>query len=115
MEEIEYRDKVQNLSWALADRWFRIIEMSLITGALLYVAKITGNILLWCFFGISWLFIYIWFEDFGFFLQEVLGKKFSFWQRLFTRTLATVCCIALFWVITGTMVALVTKGIIPSY
>lgn len=74
------------LWWLLTDRWFRLLEFSLILGALYYFDHKTGNIILRIIYWISWFLFFSWFLEVG----EYVIERFSFEKKLILRFLILI-------------------------
>lgn len=59
--------------WFLADKWFRILEFSLVLGVLEYFSEKINSIALKIVYYISWMFFYWFFLEIG----ESIAKKMS--------------------------------------
>lgn len=59
--------------WFLSDKWFRILEFSLILGMFYYFKDKTQNIFVSVIYWLSWGIFYMWFLELG----EILSNKIN--------------------------------------
>ncbi len=94
--------------YLLADRWFRIIEFSLIIATLNYFSiKIDSNILK-CAYWVSWFMFFNWFLELGEFIGNKIYKGTSVYKKILIGFLVMIPFIAIFIFLTKVSAMLVT-------
>lgn len=88
--------------WFISDRWFRILEFSLILATLYYFKNKTHSVFLIGIYWFSWAIFYMWFMEFGEFISARIahGKKFSKKKKMLIWILSMIPVIAIYIVIT---------------
>ncbi|HAT68328.1 MAG TPA: hypothetical protein DCS20_01820 [Candidatus Yonathbacteria bacterium] len=117
MPEIEINTKLNiikknsEVSWFIADKWFRILEFSLILAALRYFETITNNLSLTIIYWLSWMFLWSWFEDISKFIVEIINvnKKLSKNNRVVVWTLCTIFVMIIYLLVTHAADSMVSK------
>lgn len=97
----ETRKERMGQLWFLADKWFRILEFSLILGTLGYFREKHPSISVSVIYWISWSIFFAWVEELGEFLADAIDKK----QKRSWTTFIITAFIVLFYymVITQTL------------
>lgn len=62
---IQFSDVKTRVWWTMADKWFRLLEFSLILGTLYYFKQTTGNIIVTVLYWVSFFFLFSWFLEVG--------------------------------------------------
>ena len=101
---IEIRKRNIELLWFLSDRWFRVLEFSLILATLYYFENKTGSILINIIYWFSWIIFYMWFLELGELLSEKIasGKRPSKNQKFLLWIFSMFFVITIYTVITMT-------------
>ncbi len=105
-------EKVQKLSWFIAEKWFRILEFALILGALHYFTEtLKNNIPLRIVYLLSWVFLWGWFEDTANLVAERINshKKLSRNKRVFVWVLCTIFVMLIYLLVISATNSMTTK------
>ena len=78
---IEIRKHNLELLWFISEKWFRILEFSLILTTLYYFKDKTGNVFIIIIYWLSWMIFYMWFLELG----ELISEKISTTKRFKNR------------------------------
>jgi len=99
---VEIRKHNIELLWFISEKWFRILEFSLILATLYYFIDKTHNIFIVAIYWFSWMIFWSWFTEIGEFLTEKIteGKKLSKNKKLLVWILSMIPVIAIYTVIT---------------
>lgn len=99
------------ISWFIADRWFRVIEFSLILATLTYFEKKINSIPLSIIYWLSWAFFWSWFEDISKFIIEMIyaNNKLNKHSRVFVWILCTAFVMAIYLLIISATNSIITK------
>jgi hypothetical protein len=97
----EIRKERMGQLWFLADRWFRILEFSLILGTLGYFKERHPSISISIIYWISWAVFFAWVDEVGEFLGDSIDKKQK--RNWMTFTLTTCIVIFYYLVVTQTL------------
>ena len=100
---IEIRKHNLGILWFISDRWFRILEFSLILATLYYFKDKTGNILVGGIYWLSWMIFYMWFLELGELISAKLSstKKFSKNGKFLVWVLSMFPVLMIYMIITG--------------
>jgi len=118
MTEIETKNnldkttRMYKLSWLFVDKWFRILEFSLILAALYYFDQvIKTNIPLKMVYYLSWVLLWGWFQDASVLVAEKISyhKKLSKNKRAVVWVLCTIFVMALYLLITSATNAMIAR------
>lgn len=98
IDKIEVRKDNLKLLWLISDKWFRILECSLIIAMLYYLKQKTGNILIEIVYWISWGVLYMWFMEIGEYISEIINSKLSFFKdrKMFAWIISMFFIIAIY-------------------
>ena len=99
---VEIRKHNIKLLWFISDKWFRILEFSLILATLYYFKDKTENIFISGVYWLSWMIFYIWFLEIGEYISEKISveKQFSKNRKFFVWILSMFPVIAIYMIIT---------------
>lgn len=89
-----------NFQAFITEKWFRIIEYSIILGGLKYFKDITSNKYIFVAYWISWFMFYFWFLELGDFLTEIFNKSSKLLNKFTINLLFTLPFVFLFYVVT---------------
>jgi|SRR3989344_4555693 len=91
------------LSWFLADKWFRILEFSLILATLHYFTQVISNISLMIVYWLSWVLFWGWFEDISKLIVEIIysKKRLSINKKAFVWLLCTTFVMIIYLLVTS--------------
>jgi len=84
----------------ITEKWFRIIEFSLILGLLDYFRDITNNYLFSAVYLVSWVVFFGWFLVMGEYIAEFIYKRKKPLSRFTINIIATIPFVFLYFVIT---------------
>ena len=92
---------IPSVFWKLTDRWFRVLEMSLILGTLYYFKIKTGNLIIGGIYWISVGVLYMWFlESSDYIYIALTSNKKSSTTKWFIWIICTSLAVSLYWLIT---------------
>ena len=99
------------VSWFIADRWFRILEFSLILATLHYFNEIINNKALTIIYWLSWALFWSWFEDIGKFFAEIIyaRNKLSKSKKVFVWVITTIFVMAIYALVTSAANSMIAK------
>ncbi len=99
---VKIRENNIKLLWFISDKWFRILEFSLILATLYYFKDRTENIFISGVYWLSWMIFYMWFSEIGEYISEKISaeKQFDKDRRIFIWILSIFPVIAIYMIIT---------------
>lgn len=102
---VEIRKQNIEQLWFISDRWFRILEFSLILASLFYFKEKTNNIFVTIIYWFSWIIFFMWFLEIGEFISDKInyGKRFSKNKRLLIFAISMIPVMAIYTIITIAM------------
>lgn len=103
----EIRKERMGQFWFLADKWFRILEFSLILGTLGYFREKHTNILVSILYWISWIIFWFWVDELGEFLADAIDKNRK--RRWGTFILTSFIVMFYYLLITHTLELIIQK------
>ena len=100
---IEIRKHNLELLWFISERWFRILEFSLILATLYYFKDKTGNVFIIIIYWLSWMIFYMWFLELGELISEKVNtdKKFSKNRKFLVWVLSMFPVLMIYTIITA--------------
>lgn len=104
------KNKIES-SWFIADKWFRILEFSLILAVFRYFESTANNIALTTTYWLSWAFLWSWFEDFSKYIIEIviIKNKFAKAYRILAWMLSIVFVATIYLLVTIASDSVVNK------
>ena len=116
MEEKQDKLKIikdnSDISWFIADKWFRILEFSFILGTLHYFSETINNRVYTVIYWISWILFWSWFEDIGKLITEFIYARYPHFtkiKRLLVFVLCTAFIILIYFFVTHTVDSIINK------
>lgn len=96
---VEIRERNIKLLWFISDKWFRILEFSLILATLYYFRD--KNIFISGVYWLSWMIFYVWFLEIGEYVSEKITaeKQSSKNRKFFVWVLSMFPVIAIYMII----------------
>lgn len=105
VKEKFFENRKHNLKvlWFLSDKWFRILEFSLILGTLYYFKDKTQNIFVSVIYWLSWIIFYMWFLELGEFLSDKInsGEITSKYKRSTIWMFSMFLVMSIYFIVTG--------------
>ena len=100
---LEIREHNVKLLWSISDKWFRILEFSLILATLYYFKDRTENFFVSGIYWFSWIVFYMWFLEIGEYVSERIsaGKQYSKSRNFLVWVLSMFPVLAIYTIITA--------------
>lgn len=106
LEETKHRPEAW---WFLTDRWFRIVEFSLVLGTLYFFDREIGSIPIKALYWLSWFFFYAWSVELGEYIADKFSKGRSSKKKWLVWTVCMFVVIGLYTLITTTANLIIEK------